>query len=72
MTFLTRTLSTLLIVVSAHVFAQTNLVTNLPKTEYGYPDFQGYWENLHQTPLQRPEKLGDRQAYSEEEAFALI
>ena len=72
MTFLTRTLSALLIVVSAHVFAQTNLVTNLPKTEYGYPDFQGYWENLHQTPLQRPEELGDRQAYSEEEAFALI
>ena len=41
-------------------------------TEYGYPNFQGYWTNPFQTPLQRPIALGERRAYSIEEAQLLI
>ena len=41
-------------------------------TEYGYPNFQGYWTNPFQTPLQRPFALGERRAYSIEEAQLLI
>jgi len=62
----------MLISFSASVSAQTDLSAPLPITEYGYPDFQGYWQNLHQTPLQRPVELGEKRAYSEEEAQALI
>jgi hypothetical protein len=43
----------------------------VPRTEYGHPDFQGYWSNRTQTPIERPPELGDRKAYSEEEAMAL-
>ncbi len=44
---------------------------DIPRTEHGFPDFQGYWNNLHQTPLQRPQSLGNKQAYTEEEARQL-
>ena len=44
----------------------------VPRTEYGFPDLQGYWSNLHQTPIERPEELGNKRAYSEEEALALV
>jgi len=43
-----------------------------PRTPAGRPDFQGYWNNLHQTPLQRSAALGEKQSYTEEEAFALV
>ena len=59
-------------VASIAVFAQTNDSTIVPRTEYGFPDFQGYWQNLHQTPLERPVELGTKRAYSEEEAQALL
>ncbi|MCB1671104.1 MAG: hypothetical protein R3F41_07145 [Gammaproteobacteria bacterium] len=36
--------------------------------EYGQPDFQGNWTTETATPFQRPEELGDKKIYSEEEA----
>ena len=42
-----------------------------PRTEHSYPDFQGLWTNPSQTPLQRPAKLGNRRAYTTEEALQL-
>ena len=43
----------------------------VPRTEYGHPDLQGLWTNATQTPFQRPRSLGNRQAYTEEEAREL-
>ncbi len=42
----------------------------VPKTEYGQPDFQGIWTNASQTPLQRPTSLGDQRAFTPEQARA--
>ncbi|NKB33655.1 MAG: hypothetical protein GKR91_11210 [Pseudomonadales bacterium] len=56
-----------LLLVSNSSSAQQN-----PRTASGHPDFQGYWNNLHQTPLQRPTSLGNKRAYSEVEALALV
>jgi len=42
-----------------------------PRTEYGYPDLQGIWTNATITPLQRPDKYGERRAHSVEEARSL-
>jgi len=38
-----------------------------PRTEYGYPNLQGNWSNATITPFERPAKLGDRRAHTEEE-----
>jgi hypothetical protein len=42
-----------------------------PRTEHGYPDLQGVWTNATITPLQRPEKYGDRRAHTAAEAKEL-
>ncbi|NKB31493.1 MAG: hypothetical protein GKR91_00125 [Pseudomonadales bacterium] len=42
-----------------------------PKTEWGVPDFQGTWRNNTVMPFQRPQELGNKRAYSEEEALQL-
>ncbi|NKB33822.1 MAG: hypothetical protein GKR91_12055 [Pseudomonadales bacterium] len=41
------------------------------RTEHGHPDFQGNWSNRTQTPIQRPAHLGNKRAYTDEEARAL-
>ena len=43
----------------------------VPRTEYGHPDLQGIWSNRTQTPIARPVELGERRAYTAEEALAL-
>lgn len=43
----------------------------VPRTEHGYPDLQGAWNNVNATPIQRSRELGSRRAYTEEEALAL-
>ena len=43
----------------------------VPRTEWGVPDFQGTWKNNTVMPFQRPRELGNKQAYSEEEAMQL-
>ncbi len=58
--------------VSSSVLAQSASISSPPRTEYGYPDFQGFWQNLHQTPLERPVELGGRRAYTDKEAAGLI
>jgi hypothetical protein len=41
------------------------------RTEHGHPDLQGIWTNATITPLQRPDKYGDRRAHSADEARLL-
>jgi hypothetical protein len=43
----------------------------IPRTEFGRPDFQGYWFFGSRTPLQRPMNLGDRQTYTDSEAIEI-
>ncbi len=43
----------------------------LPRTPDGQPDLQGYWTTQTFTPLERPERLADREFLSEEETAAL-
>ena len=37
------------------------------RTQDGHPDLQGYWTTQTFTPLERPEYLGDKKFYTEEE-----
>ena len=41
------------------------------KTPDGQPDIQGIWNNATQTRLERPVELGEKRAYSAEEATAI-
>ena len=43
----------------------------LPRTEWGVPDLQAVWKHSSIIPFERPESLGEKRAYSEEEALAL-
>ena len=45
---------------------------NPPRTEFGHPDFQGNWHNLVVAPMERREELGNKRAYSPEEAEDFI
>ena len=40
----------------------------MPRTDDGRPDLQGYWSNSSQTPLVRPEELGEKGFLTEAEA----
>jgi hypothetical protein len=42
-----------------------------PKTAEGVPDLQGVWTNATNTPLERPQNLGAKEFYTEEEAAQL-
>ena len=44
--------------------------TVTPRTLWGHPDLQGTWTNRTITPLERPDDLGDREFFTEEEAAA--
>ena len=50
---------------SLSIQAQSNPISRTPE---GRPDFQGVWTNATQTPLERPEALGNKRAYTAEEA----
>ena len=49
---------------------EANTPWQLPRTKDGHPDLQGVWSNATQLPLQRPEQLGEKRAYTAEEAAA--
>ena len=59
--------TTLLLSLSGFTVAQSNSAWQVPKTEHGYPDLQGYWDTATLTPFQRPQELGDRLVYTEDE-----
>ena len=40
----------------------------LPRTASGAPDLQGLWNYVSSTPFERPPELGDKRAYTEDEA----
>ena len=51
--------------------AQGQSPANDAVTEWGVPNLQGNWKNATVMPFQRPPELGDKRAYTEEEALAL-
>jgi len=61
---------TMLAAVSGFAAAQADGEYTVPRTEYGQPDLQGVWNFSSNTPLQRPEELGDQQFLTPEEAAA--
>lgn len=42
----------------------------VPKTEWGVPDLRAVWKHSSIIPFERPIELGDKRAYTEEEAIA--
>jgi hypothetical protein len=58
---------------TASSFAQTEIDQDwqIPRTEHGFPDFQGNWFFGSRTPLQRPVDLGNKATYTEAEALEL-
>ena len=69
---LTKKIPPLLCLLSILLCYSKTFAQEIPRTPDGRPDFQGNWNNLHQTPLQRPASLGDKQSYTAEEADALV
>lgn len=62
----------LAITLSSPVFSQSsNGDFTTPRTEWGAPDLQGNWKNATVMPFQRPQELGNKQAYTEAEAMQL-
>jgi hypothetical protein len=53
---------------STHAFAGEYRVPRLPD---GTPDLQGVWTNATATPMERSPELGERRAFTEEEAAAI-
>jgi hypothetical protein len=49
----------------------TSAAQRILKTEHGQPNLQGYWDFGTQTPFQRPKELGEKRAYTPEEARAM-
>ena len=45
---------------------------DIPRNALGRPNFTGYWENLHQIAEQRPERFGERRAYTDEEVSEIL
>lgn len=48
-------------------FAQQSSDYEVPRTQWSYPDLQGVWNFNSSTPLERPERFGDREFLTEEE-----
>ena len=65
------TLLTVLLIPVDPVLAQSTQRTDLPRTEHGFPDLQGYWTNASQTPLQRPSELGNQRYYDSDQVTQL-
>ena len=52
-------------------FAQSNNGFETPRTEWGHPDLQGVWNWVSSTPMQRPQRYGNREFLTDEELAAL-
>lgn len=68
-TYLSRAIG--LVVLCSFAGAQAQEDYTAPRTAYGVPDLQGVWRNATVTPLTRDPALGNRQAYTPEEAYAM-
>src|SRR5690606_23887347 len=44
----------------------------VPRTADGHPDLAGFWTNASFTPLERPQSLGNKAFYTDEELDQLI
>ena len=57
---------------AADAFKAANALKSytVPKTPWGDPDLRGVWNTATYTRLQRPEELGTKAFYTEEEAIA--
>src|SRR5690606_22608931 len=44
----------------------------VPRTRYGQPDLQGFWTDASFTPVERPEALGEKAFYTDEELDRII
>src|ERR1700741_3425534 len=53
---------------AAHAFAGDYHAPRLPD---GTPDLQGVWTNATATPMERSPELGERRAFTEQEAAAI-
>ncbi len=45
---------------------------DIPRNVFGRPNLGGYWENLHEIAVQRPERFGDRRAYTDAEVSEIL
>ena len=43
----------------------------VPRTEWGVPDFQAVWKHTSIIPFERPRELGEKRFYTEEEALEI-
>lgn len=62
--------SLLLLLLASQTAYANNSEWKQRRTEHGHPDLQGTWDFGTKTPFQRPAALGERRAYTEEEAIA--
>ena len=53
------------------VIATAQSSADIPRTAWGDPDIGGVWDYASITPMQRPEKYGDREFLTEEEVAEL-
>lgn len=61
--------SSLTLLFAANAAQASDRQWQAPKTEHGHPDLQGLWDFGTKTPFQRPTALGEKRAYTEQEAL---
>ena len=65
----------ILIFVGLYTAVLSNLVLaqdyQVPRTEWGAPDLRAVWKHASIIPFERPVELGDKRAYTEQEALAI-
>ncbi len=62
---------TLLICLSLSALSATAQDYEVPKTEWGVPDFQSVWKHTSLIPFERPRDLGEKRFFTEEEALKI-
>jgi hypothetical protein len=73
--FVTRAIALACLTTAAQVAAQAPAAEQEyepPRTPYGVPDLQGFWTNASFTPVERPEELGEKAFYTDEELDQII